>query len=122
MDWIRAHLAVLEWIASHVGIPVFAAIGGFVAARWTDRATRKAGEQRATVQAAIHLAEFVRHWRDEFMRQEAQAPDPSRRVQWDAAEIVSPLKDPKMIDLVSGLRPPARNALLEQSPAELNRM
>jgi len=47
------------------------------------------------------------------MRQEGRAPDQAGRTQWDAAEIVSPLKDPKMVDHVSGLRPPARNALLE---------
>lgn len=128
MDWIRAHLAVMEWVAAHVGIPIFAAIGGFVAARWTDRISRKASERRATVYAAVHLAEFVRFWRDEFMRQEGRAPDQTGRTQWDAAEIVSPLRDPKVLDHVAGLRTPARDALLdldERAPlyaAEIKRL
>jgi hypothetical protein len=113
MDWIGAHWAVLEWTAAHIGIPVFAAIGGFVAARWTDRLKRKTDEQRATVQMAMHLAEYVRHSMDEFTRLAVRGPDPTVRAQWDAEIIASPLKDAKAMELVPGLRASARNALLE---------
>jgi hypothetical protein len=128
MEWIVKHLAVLEWTAAHVGIPVFAAIGGFVAARWTDRLKRKTDEQRATVQMAMHLAEYVRHSTDEFTRLAVRGPDPTVRTQWDAEIIASPLKDAKATELVPGLRASARNALLELheraslSAAEMKRL
>jgi hypothetical protein len=113
MDWISAHLAVLDWAATHIGLPLFFVLGGFFAARWTDRLKRKTDEQRATVQMALHLAEYVRRWRDEFYKVEAATPDPASLTQWSTTKIASPLKDRKVAELVPSLRPPVRNALLK---------